>query len=175
MMFTGVSTHVPWNPGPGLQKDWHSLGEPANGTADDGGVWSKLKARLSGQPQNCISLECFQRAITYEWGVILNFIESLESQNALIVIVGDHQPPVLPTKDAAVPIHLISRGVQGLDSLTEFGFVAGLKPGSREPLYHEGLFSLLAQLLSYDPGNENAAVGIYKPRGVSPASLLRLP
>lgn len=173
MMFTGVSTHVPWNGGPGLARDWKTLGEVPLESRPGQDLWTKLKARFNGKSANCISLDCFQDSMSDEWEVLMRFIESVSAQEVMIVIVGDHQPPVLPTNGAAVPLHFITRGVSGMDKLESVGFVAGLGPPADRAMRHEGLLTLIAQILSTDATSTASADTIYRPGGASPASLLR--
>ena len=172
MMFTGVSTHAPWNEGPGVREDWRELGILSDENSSNVGFWPKLKERLGTDTARCLSLSCFQKAINSEWDVIIGFINSLQADNALVIVVGDHQPPVLPVKGSTVPIHLISRGVQGLERLEALGFVQGLMPANHSPVRHEGLFTLLVDLLNRQSDEGAEKFEIYRPSGLSPASLM---
>lgn len=173
MMFTGVSTHVPWNEGPGLAPDWRVLGRSDVDSSKQKGFWSKIKDRFTGKADNCLSLNCFQDSMTSEWEVLTRFIESLPGQELMIVIVGDHQPPVLPTKGAAVPLHFITRGVSGMVQLEDAGFVKGLVPPAERSMRHEGLLTLIAEILSTDESSNGERKTVYRPGGASPASLVR--
>ena len=71
--------------------------------------------------------------------------------NSLVVLLGDHQPPILPSTDFATPIHVLSRDATLVDRFAPFGFVPGLTkpPGAPdEALTHAGLYPLLVHVLA---------------------------
>ncbi len=170
LMFTGVSTHAPWDKIPEFRQDWESFGRNPEGTKDSSGVWRKLMSKLSGQKSSCVSLSCYQDAIEQEWLVLADFMEQVSSPAALFVVVGDHQPPIVSTQDSHVPIHFIARGVEGLPRLESIGFVEGMTAQDGQPVSHAGLFSLLVSLLE---STDNELSKIYVADGVSPSGLLR--
>lgn len=170
VVFTGVSTHVPWDNIPKFQDDWKVLGKPDSSTENRVGILSKVLNKLKSRQSSCVSFDCYRSAMREQWLVLVDFIEKVKSPNALFVVLGDHQPPVLPTDNADVPIHFIARGVEGLERLESLGFVNGLNPVAGRSVSHAGFFSLLAALLS----TESAPLDpVYRPNGLSASGLLR--
>ena len=170
VMFTGVSTHVPWDQVPPFRDDWQSFGRPDDGAEPDS-LLGQLRDKWKNRGVSCVSTECYQRAMEIEWEVLVDFIEKVQSPEVLFVILGDHQPPVISVENANVPIHFIGRGLSGLDGLNAIGFQEGLLPNGSHPIRHAGLFSLMAGILAgdHDPRADGA---LYRAQGASASGLL---
>ena len=96
------------------------------------------------------------------------FITSLEKENSVIVLIGDHQPPVVSRHDDGygTMVHIISQDVDFLESFQEYGFVKGLVLDSLEPtIRHEGLFSLFVRNFIAQYGKSPWVLPPYLPNG----------
>lgn len=77
-------------------------------------------------------------SVDYTLKVLRDYITRYISDDALIIVLGDHQPAPLITGDGAsrsVPVHVISRDPELLAPFEEWGFNPGMIPASeRQPL-----------------------------------------
>lgn len=92
----------------------------------------------------------YQATVSYDLRAITQYLERRE-RDALVIVLGDHQPPVLAREDRSfdAPVHVLSRNPERLAPLLRHGFVPGLTLASdAEPaLDQAGLFSLWAHTL----------------------------
>jgi hypothetical protein len=92
----------------------------------------------------------YQASIAYDLRLIAQYL-ARRSEDALVVVLGDHQPPVIAPADASFdsPIHVLSRSPRRLAELQRQGFTPGLALPASAPakLTHAGLFSLLVRSL----------------------------
>ena len=153
------NTHYPWAPLPEIAEDWKRLNTPADDPLpiDAEGIAHETRRKN------------YLDAVEYDLRVLVDFILSEEDPNALFVLVGDHQPPRVSRKDDGwdAPIHIISRDASLVESLTEYGFEAGLDVTNRTPsLHHAGIHSLLTRLLLDSYGDHKLALPTFLPDGV---------
>jgi hypothetical protein len=76
------------------------------------------------------------------------FITSLEKENSVIVLIGDHQPPAVSRREDGygTMVHIISQDVDLLASFHDYGFVDGLVlENLATTVRHEGLYSLFVR------------------------------
>ena len=113
-------------------------------------VWPDLRNASEG----------YVTAIIYELNVISDFILRYLDQNALIIILGDHQPNVQITGENqpwSVPVHVISHNREFLKLFRNRGYSSGLIPNQPEP--HRGMETFLYDFLtdfSTPPGLTNS-------------------
>jgi hypothetical protein len=163
--FETVSTHAPWGPLPPLVDDWRTLNQKQTRPLAPDTVrlafWqdlvllaqrTALKARYHLRIGGALDHGNYFQHITYDWNVIRDYIMEKAPDNSLFIIVGDHQPPILPTMESGfgTPLHLISRDADLIQLSRKYGFTAGLQkdPDRSDTLRHEGIFSLLVRLLT---------------------------
>ena len=129
-----VSSHAPFNLIPTFVEDWQKLG--------DGSVYEDLPVLefdndwLSGREYD----QGYTSAVSYVLRVISEFAARFVDGEALIIVLGDHQPKrPIREKDAgrSVPIHLISRDSELLARFTPSGFTRGFVPNQPPP--HPGM------------------------------------
>ena len=158
VFYMSVSTHFPWTAEtvPSFQggADW----PPLAGTS---AIGSDLR-------------RWYMRSIEYTWRTLLDLLVADRSPDIVVVIVGDHQPRLESNQPGEVtletPIHVLSRDGEFVERLMDRGFEPGLyaEPGRREPLVHEGLFSLLVTELAMAYGTpETKWLARYYPKGIS--------
>lgn len=179
--FMSVSTHFSWPEIP-YATDWRTLNTPERVERAPWEPIPGVEAIDEGKPRR------YFEAVVYEWRALLDFIESERAEDAIFIIVGDHQPLIERTtyeafdQDVAVaqakqslntPVHVLARDQALLDRFTARGFAEGL---FAEPftggLMHEGLFSLfVTELVGQYGVNGHAARVRYLPEGVGVSTL----
>jgi hypothetical protein len=154
-----VSSHAPWTELPQLVADFRTLGQGGE-PIDDSSLaelprrlrryvhWDRRFAYLGELASDMAT--GYEQAISYELDVLERFLLDLHG-DALVVVLGDHQPPFLAaeTRSFDTPLHVLSRDPALLEELRRNGFVDGLWLGdtTRTAVHHEGLFSLLVRAL----------------------------
>ena len=155
LFFMTVSAHMPWKVVPPFVKDWKSVNKRTEEFSPEfENIKTKIKLFVNNKKeQNYLSL------IFYDLLTIERFINKKLSANDVIIILGDHQPPMIGQSNNTfeTPIHIISSEIEFLNLFKENGFVdGGLKSlqlnGS---INHSGVFSLLVQklVLHYSDNN----------------------
>ena len=143
IVFTLVSSHVPFDVVPPYIERWSSLG--------DGSLFNDLPKQefnnnwLSGGEYP----EGYTALIEYVLQSIADFLIQAVHDGTMVIVVGDHQPRFpISEKEAtfSVPIHIISRNSDLVRSFKEFGFSFGIKP--EEDNAHGAMEDFPSQLLS---------------------------
>lgn len=118
-------------------------------------------------------------SIDYEWRVLLDVLEADHSPNIVVAIVGDHQPRLEADVPGGVtmntPVHMLSRDPAFIENLADAGFQPGMyaKPNLREPLWHEGLFSLWVSKLTAAYGVPGSPKVPVYPKGIRLSTISR--
>jgi len=190
LFFETVSTHALWNYGlaPYLS-DWREF------NAVEGAVYEQKQAlarrgstptpllpdsitapgprKFSGQPMP----RRYLRHIGYDLHVLRKYLIDEAPEGSLVLILGDHQPPLLDTRSSEVPLHVLSTDSTLVDRFRAHGLTDGLLRTDRTPtLRQEGLYSLLVRALAaHDagPDADSTALPPDRPEGVSPSLLVR--
>jgi hypothetical protein len=119
------------------------------------------------------------RSIAYEWRLLVEWLESEVTRDAVILIVGDHQPLLeLDSPQRATlhtPVHVLSRDRAFVERFSEPGFQTGLyaEPSRGTALRHEGLFSLWVSKLMAAYGSPDMPPVQVLPHGLGLAGLSR--
>jgi len=159
LFFETVDSHALWNYGlPPVLSDWTRFNE-VNGPP------SKKRERLAqeGQPPGSFLPDSitapsiydqprslrYLRHIAYDLQVLRRYLIEAAPEGSLVLLLGDHQPPLFNTKSAAVPLHVLSTDSTLVDRVRRRGFTKGLVPARSSPtLEQESLYSLLVRLLA---------------------------
>lgn len=124
-----ISSHGPWEPLPPLLDDWHGIG--------DGSVFDGLAPPVPADRQGWSGMtRNYADSVDYTLKVLRDYITRFVADDALIIVLGDHQPAPLITGDGAsrsVPIHVISRDPELLAPFEEWGFTPGMIPEADRP------------------------------------------
>nr|MDJ0989790.1 hypothetical protein [Desulfobacterales bacterium] len=75
-------------------------------------------------------------AIRYELTVLGHYLTRFAHDDALIIVLGDHQPNAHITGNEApslVPVHVISRDASALAPFCRMGFSPGIVPADNPP------------------------------------------
>lgn len=153
LYFTTLATHVTWTDEsiPPLVTDWRSLNQTAGETRHTPQI-SPIEdflfraKRVFKQPHKA---ENFPKLMAYDLRVLKRFILREVSQNSLIVIIGDHQPPLLVDRDDGMQtiLHIITKRRDLAGYFQEHGFGQGLVPDSStlHPIEHADIYGYLAE------------------------------
>lgn len=137
-----VSSHAAFNIQPPYISDWDTIG---NGSLynDHGPIyypfyWQHLQD----------AGEAYLRSLDYDFTILGDYLAQYVSADTLIIIIGDHQPPVQLTGGGepwSVPIHIISRNSRLLNPFLQRGYTPGLFPAQPPP--HAGMETFLPGFL----------------------------
>ncbi len=169
-----VFSHTLWNYGlPPVLPDWRRFNTVAGPNrkqklAEEGRPTTLLPDSVTSRPvTDQAATRRFLRHIAYEVDVAQKALRDLVPRNSLVILMGDHQPPLLPTETFGVPIHVLSTDPDLVAPFRRQGFTEGLLlPPEPVRWKHEGLFSLLVRSLS-------EASGITPPPPLRPAGVSR--
>lgn len=185
LFFETVYSHALWNYGvPPVLADWRDFEAlpSSNEEADirraalpNPGAPSLLPdslttPRIFDQPMP----QRFLRHIAYEWQVLRQYLRTSVPSNSLVIIMGDHQPPLVPSGTYGVPMHVLSRDAALVEPFQDAGYSASLllDDGALRRT-HAGLFSEWVRALTHADRPDGAPLPPRKPGGVAPSILMR--
>ena len=93
--------------------------------------------------------EAYIAALTYDFKVIKAFLEQFVKDDALVILMGDHQPNVQITgtgRPWSVPVHVISRNRAFLEPFRRRQYSPGVFPS--QPLPHDRMAHVLTNLIA---------------------------
>jgi hypothetical protein len=136
-----VSSHTPFAPVPPYLTDWSDVG-PYNNEPDD--VWARIYA-----PPDWNNLDqAYLDSIAYDLKTLGAWLKGLD-QEALVIVLGDHQPPEV-TRVAGqpwtVPIYVLSRDADLVQPFAAHGYTPGDAPPRRDN--PEGMEKFLGEFLT---------------------------
>jgi hypothetical protein len=118
-------------------------------------------------PLNAEMGERYRACVEYSLRTIVQYLRG-RSRDALVVALGDHQPPVIARENRSydTPVHVFARDPARLAPLLAHGFRPGLGiPAESAPaMLHAGLFSTLVRSL-LAPGCGGCALPPFLPQG----------
>jgi hypothetical protein len=123
-----VSSHAPWSELPTVVEDWSSLG--------NGAVFHE-RPRVTypvAWPNFDNAEQAYADSITYDFQVLTRYVSDFVLDDALLVILGDHQPVAEingRTQFAGVPVHVLSRDRALVEPFLRRGFADGVLPPDR--------------------------------------------
>jgi len=183
LFFETVDSHSLWNYGlPPYLDDWRQFNEQTEATRSphpDSASFppvflpdSITDPVIYDQPTPLRYL----RHVAHEWRVLREYLTVKGPPGSLVLLMGDHQPPLVDTQDSTVPIHILSTDSTLVDHARRHGFTDGLPLTDGSPrLNQEGLYSFLVRLLTaHDRGAaDTTRLPPLQPKGVSPSLLVR--
>jgi hypothetical protein len=159
LFYITQNSHYPWTPQPEVAQDWRDLNQPA---ADPS---APLPEQLSQPTKRRNYLD----AVEYQLRFLTDFILDAGSDDAIYVLVGDHQPQQVSRRADGfeTPLHVISRDARFVESLQAYGFDDGLLARDMAvDLRHEGFYSLFVRALLASYGQGDRVLPDYLPYGV---------
>jgi len=120
-----LTTHAPWTPIP-EKLDWSAIGD---GSIYDGSM--RYGDKISWKYRSKVQ-DMFAQSFDYTLDILGEYI-ALYGDNAVVVILGDHQPPPVINgwgKSGDVPVHVISNDAAIMRRLPEEYWVDGMIPSA---------------------------------------------
>lgn len=157
--FITQNSHYPWTPHPTLVDDWQSLNDPTLAQEE-----APTEIDQANRRQN------YWIAVDYQLRFLTRFILDHGEEDAIFVLVGDHQPQMVSRRNDGyeTPIHIVSRNPDFIDAFQQYGFVEGLaKPDALATIRHEGFYTLFLRSLLSTYGVDPQHLPPYLPEGVT--------
>ena len=153
--FTMVSSHVPWDIFQLPPYSTHPISSEALLKLYDNDYNSEFshpnKVKIDSNSDSYGFIENYLHFISYDLKVIEQFILNDIHPESVILILGDHQPPILKQENSnfQTPVHVISQNQQILDTFERYNFVPGMSKESdiENPVSHEDLFHITFEAL----------------------------
>jgi hypothetical protein len=124
-----VTSHVPWSEEVPVI-EWSRVG--------DGSVYHSVP--IVRNPSRWSDLErvagAYTSTIAYDFDVLRGYLAEFVKDDALVILLGDHQPTAAVTGDSpsfGVPIHVLSRRRTLLEPFRKRGYADGMWPRQRPP------------------------------------------
>jgi hypothetical protein len=138
-----VSTHAPFHRQPEYLVDWERLG--------DGSVFHQLAPIEfpNNWPDLTEAFDAYLTSIDYELTVLGDYLTRFDHGDALVIMLGDHQPNAHitgPEAPSLVPVHVISRHAEHLAPFRRMGFATGIVPPDIPPF--DGMQAFLPDFLA---------------------------
>jgi len=185
LFFETVDSHSLWNYGlPPYLDDWRQFNEQAEATrsphpnADSFPPVFLPDSITDPVIYNQPTPLRYLRHVAHEWRVLREYLTEKAPPSSLVLLLGDHQPPLVESTDGTVPLHVLSTDSTLVERVRRHGFTDGLLPADERPtLRQEGLYSFLVRLLAaHDRGDATAdttGLPALQPKGVSPSLLVQ--
>lgn len=165
LFFPTINSHAPFAPLPPYWPDWSYFDAGSDGGGESRSEDMALRERLDGQELAA----AYVRSIRYNFTVLGGYLQQLAPANALVLALGDHQPPaVVGGREISwqVPVHVFSRDPELIAAFVAAGFRPGLTPGPAALGGIETLGPLLLRVLDGAPTES-------MPLSPSPAAALK--
>ena len=124
-----VSSHIPFSPVPPYLADWRDAGAFATVPA---GAWEEIFR----PPDWMLLTPGYLKSLKYDFAVLGDWLANHLAGDALVILLGDHQPPAVvggELQQWTVPIHVLSRDPDLVAPFIAAGYVAGLFPPPNPP------------------------------------------
>jgi hypothetical protein len=161
LFYITQNSHYPWVPLPPLAEGWQTL----NAASDTGDPVAEEVTDHQVRRQNYLN------AVQYQLEMLTDFMQQHADEDAIFVLVGDHQPPRVSRRADTydTPVHIISSDAKFIANLKPYGIEPGLAVADETAaLRHEGLYSLLVRALVQTYGAAPSNLPDYLPAGVVP-------
>jgi len=126
VFFPTINSHAPFAPLPPYRPDWTRFDTAAAPVAIK---TVELERRLDG----AALAAAYVQSVRYNLAVLGGYLSQHAPPNALLLVLGDHQPPaVVGGRDISwqVPVHLFSRDPRLVEAFVAAGFKPGMTPGA---------------------------------------------
>jgi hypothetical protein len=141
--YTLITSHAPWSDQPPVVGDWSRIG--------DGAIYGALPVAHFpiGWTNLADAAEAYDRSVAYDLQIIVEYATRALAGDALVIVLGDHQPVAEVTRfgaSFAVPIHVWSRNAALIAPFRARGYTRGMRPCRVAP--PRGMETLLPDLLA---------------------------
>ena len=163
LFYLNQDSHYPWAPLPERVDAWQTL---ATSAPED----NSLSVAENRDVSVFEARENYTNAIAHSFENLREFITNLDDPNAVIVLMGDHQPPTVSRRNDgfATILHIISHDTALLETFKDFGFEEGFVLSNPEAqLAHEGFYSLFVRNFLSRYGSEPTNLPPYLAQGLN--------
>lgn len=120
-----VSSHAPWSHVPTMVDAWSDVG--------NGEIYNRhpFKHTQTNWPDFNNAAEPYVTSILYDMRVLERYLVDFVKDDALVIILGDHQPVSEITESSpswAVPVHVLSRDPALVEPFVRRGYTRGMVP-----------------------------------------------
>jgi hypothetical protein len=125
IMFTTISSHMPFRPTPPYQPEWSRI------LTDQPYDQTELEEALSLLPDWTNMQPAYAGTLNYTFNYLGGFLREQADLDVVWIVIGDHQPASSVSGEGVrwdVPVHIISANNQIIEDLIDNGFVEGLTP-----------------------------------------------
>jgi hypothetical protein len=136
-----VSSHTPFYPVPPYRAAWADAGDYVGVTPAE---WEMIFR----QPDWNDLAPSYLESISYDLDVLGGFLATRVADGALVIILGDHQPPAFISGEQqpwTVPIYVLSKDAALLEPFAALGYRPGVEPAPTPPF--RGMESFLGDFL----------------------------
>jgi hypothetical protein len=137
-----VSSHIPFSPLPPYLADWGDAGTFAT-------VPKPAWEEINRPPDWSALAPYYLKSLQYDFAVLGDWLAARLPGKALIILLGDHQPPAVvggELKDWTVPIHVLSRDPEIIAPFLAAGYIDGIVPRQKPP--NPGMETFLSSFLA---------------------------
>jgi hypothetical protein len=126
VMYPTIMSHFPFGPAPPYLDDWSKLTTEMPYDEADVARTVAFGDAFSGDPK-----DAYRRVIQYDLEIVAGFVKERAPDNAIVIALGDHQPPAAIAGEGAVwdvPVHVFARDPNLLRAFERAGFAQGMIP-----------------------------------------------
>ena len=137
-----VSSHIPFSPLPPYVADWADSGTFAT-------VPNEAWQDINRAPDWSALAPYYIKSLQYDLTVLGDWLTSRLAGQALVILLGDHQPPAMvggELKEWTVPVHVLSRDPDLVAPFVAAGYVDGIVPSQAPP--NPGMETFLPSFLA---------------------------
>lgn len=159
LFFHMVGSHAPWNDVPPVLEQWRDFDDGSAEAPEDEELSLKRVSRRYKREKRtragaigklALRGEDFRAAVLTDLEVLTRDLEMPRQRPAVVLILGDHQPPLLSrSQDFDVVVHVLATDPSLIEGFAEQGFQPGLVPSGEPVVPLEGLYPLLVTSLSH--------------------------
>lgn len=159
LFYPTVSTHIPFRPTAPYQPDWSRMLGADPYAAD------AVTASLAKGPEWTNLAPGYVDAVKYTFEYWAGYLRLKSDASFVVILIGDHQPASSVSGEGArwdVPVHVISKRRDIIETLEQDGFEAGLEPHGKSIGQMHSLTRMLLDDFSAP------ATDVSKPKSASP-------
>ncbi|MGK0390942.1 MAG: hypothetical protein ACI94Y_003702 [Maribacter sp.] len=152
LFFETLNSHAKWQSPIHVEKDWKTYDNPD-----------------FIYPITKMNYDSYFPAMDYQLSFLVDFITKEMDDNTVIMIMGDHQPPLItnPNSGNETPVHIIAKNRSFLEQFKEYGFEDGLWVDERKEnnMTHAGMYYAFLRSLIKEYGEKDAPLPQYMKKG----------
>ncbi|MFZ1640820.1 MAG: sulfatase-like hydrolase/transferase [Candidatus Contendobacter sp.] len=172
VFFPTINSHAPFAPIPPYEPDWSRFDATPVAPVASGGV--ELNERVDGAALAATYIQ----SVRYNLAVLGGYLRQHAPANALLLVLGDHQPPaIVGGREISwqVPVQVFSRDPDLIGAFQAAGFRAGVTPGPAALGGIESLGPLLLRVLDSRPSTPLTAARVESSPGADGGPARRYP